>query len=161
MEVLVIGYWNQNKSIFYKNEAEKIGEIIAKNNHSLITGGGVGMSKLVVDSYRLNNGKKYTAYFPSFEEMIKIGDKLGPVPDLIIETKGDYVTRNTQMIKKSDLIIALPGGIGTLGEIINAIKDYKKNVLLINKGELASWIKVIPPLINKVTLINNLETLFL
>lgn len=161
MNVLIIGYWNESKASIYRKEAKDLGEIIAKNNHLLITGGGLGVSKLVVDSYRLNNGIKYTAYFPSTEEMEKIGDKIGPLPDEIIETKGNYNVRNDCMIKDSDIIIALPGGIGTLGEVITAVKDYKKQVFVIDKGELASWIKNIPDLYEKTIMISYLEKILL
>ncbi|MFA5303158.1 MAG: LOG family protein [Candidatus Nanoarchaeia archaeon] len=161
MNVLIIGYWDEKKAAAYKTEAESLGELLAKNNHSLISGGGIGVSKWVVNSYRLNNGKKYTAYFPSEEEMKKVDEKIGPFPDETIETAGTYTTRNECMIKDSDIIVALPGGIGTLGEIITAVKDYKKQVFVLDKGELASWIKNIQALYEKTIIVSELEKIFL
>jgi len=51
----------------------------------------------------------------------------------------------------------LHGGLGTLTEIIHAVKDYNKKVAVIDKGDIASWIKIIPELKEKVFLTNDIK----
>ena len=72
MKILVIGTWKKEKAKECWEEANKLGELLAKNNHILVSGGGTGISELVVNSYKKNKGKKYIAYFPSKEEMEKL-----------------------------------------------------------------------------------------
>ncbi|KKT71661.1 MAG: hypothetical protein UW68_C0059G0003 [Candidatus Collierbacteria bacterium GW2011_GWB1_44_6] len=157
MKILVIGTWKKEKAKECWEEANKLGELLAKNNHILVSGGGTGISELVVNSYKKNKGKKYIAYFPSKEEMEKVGEEKGPEPDKIVETNVDYPERNIIMVKNCEGIIALHGGLGTLTEIIHAVKDYNKKVSVIDKGELASLIKLIPELKEKVFLTSNVK----
>ena len=89
--------------------------------------------------------------------MEKVGEEKGPEPDKIVETNVDYPERNIIMVKNCEGIIALHGGLGTLTEIIHAVKDYNKKVSVIDKGELASLIKLIPELKEKVFLTSNVK----
>ena len=148
----MIGSWQKEKALECKKEAEEIGRILAGRGHILMSGGGEGISKLVVESYKNNKGKKYIAYFPSKKEMEKVGENKGPKPDEEIDTNVDYPIRNVILAKECDGVIALHGGLGTLTEIIHAIKDYNKKVAVIDKGDTAHWAKMIPELRKKVLL---------
>jgi len=152
MNILVIGSWHTHKAMTCKTEAEQIGKALAERGHILVSGGGTGISELVVNSYRAHKGKKYIAYFPSKEEMAKVGEEKGPKPDEEIDTKSDYPTRNVIIVKNCDAMIALHGGLGTISEIVHAVKDYGKKVVVIDKGDLAKWVKSISELHEKVLL---------
>lgn len=141
MRILVVGPWKKEEALDHKNEADELGRILAERGHIIISGGGTGVSELVVNSYKLNKGRKYVAYIPSKKEMEKVGEKLGPNPDELIETNLDYPERNIVMVKNCDGLIALHGGLGTLTEIIYAVNDYNKKVSIIDKGKLADWAK--------------------
>ena len=152
MKILVIGTWRKDEAKDCQKEAEEIGRLLADKNHVLLSGGGTGVSQLVVESYRRHNGKKYVAYFPSKKEMKKAGEKQGVKPDQAVWTKLDYPMRNLFMVKDCDAVIAVHGGLATLTEVIHAAKDYPKNVAVIDRGELASWIRAIPELRQRVFL---------
>lgn len=157
MKILVVGTWQKHRAAPFKKEAEEIGRLLAIGGYTLITGGGAGISEIVVNSYRSNKGKKYIAYLPSFKCMRKKGDKIGPKPDKIVKTDLDYPFRNSLMVKNCDAVIAIQGGIGSLAEIIHAVKDYHKKVSVINKCDLAKWVKLIPELKTKVLVTSNIK----
>ncbi|MBW2996157.1 hypothetical protein KY332_02520, partial [Candidatus Woesearchaeota archaeon] len=48
MKILILGSWRKQKAIQFKQEAEKIGNLLAKRGHTLISGGGTGISELIV-----------------------------------------------------------------------------------------------------------------
>lgn len=152
MKILIVGSWKKEDCAICEKEAEQVGKILAERGHILISGAGTGMSEIVVSSYKQNKGKKYIAYLPSRKEMEKVGEKIGPKPDEIIETNVDYPERNIIMVKSCDAVIALHGGLGTLTEIIHAAKDYNKKVSVIDKGWLPAIIRQIPELSEKVFL---------
>jgi len=156
MKILLVGTWREKKAKKIQKEAKEVGQLLAERKHILISGGGTGVSKIVVESYKSNKGKKYIAYFPSEKEMKKVGEKRGPAPDQAIKTSFDYPERNVKMVKFCYGLIALRGGLGALTEIIHAVKDYNKKVAVIDKGELALWIKMIPELKRKVYITDNI-----
>lgn len=88
--------------------------------------------------------------------MEKVGEKIGPKPDVTIQTGLDYPGKNIELVKGSDAVIALNGGLGTLTEIIHAIKDYDRKVSVIDVGELSEWIKNISELRDSVMLTSDI-----
>ncbi len=92
--------------------------------------------------------------------MEKVGEEVGPEPDKIIQTTLDYPTRNVEMVKFCDVMIAMPGGVGTLTEVIHAVNDYNKKVVVFDGGETAEIIKQIPKLREKVFLTDNIKEAF-
>ena len=61
MKIFVGGTWHKETAEKFAEIADKVGKAIANRGHILVTGGGTGMSKLVVEGYRSVNGKKYQA----------------------------------------------------------------------------------------------------
>ncbi|MCK5412929.1 MAG: hypothetical protein KAI57_00995 [Candidatus Pacebacteria bacterium] len=115
------------------------------------------MFELIFKSYKTNSGKKYVVYLPSKKEMGRCGGEIGPKPNKIIYTKLDYPGRNLEMIKNCDCVIAIGGGLFTFTEIIHAKKDYDKKVCVIDKGNLALWIKSIDKIKKKVFLTKDIK----
>ena len=148
MKILIIGSWQKEKALKFKDIAEQVGKIIAERGHVLVSGAGTGVSEIVVNSYRKNWGTKYIAYILAIKEMEKVGEKIGPEPDVTIQTGLDYPGKNIELVKGSDAVVALNGGLGTLTEIIHAIKDYGRKVSVIDVGELSEWVKGISELRN-------------
>lgn len=157
MKVLVAGTWRRKEAEEVAGIARELGRAIAEAGHVLHTGAGTGISSFVVEGYREGDGEKYIAYLPDENVMKNVGEELGPKPDKIIMTNYDYPKRNVKMVKESDAVIALLGGLGTLTEIIHAVKDYDKKVAVIDVGELPSWIRNIPELESKVLMTDSVE----
>lgn len=117
----------------YFNHAEILGEILSKNGHELIYGGAnVGLMEHIAHSVKTYGGK-VTGIIPR-----KIYDKnlLSQHPDEIIVT-ATMDERKKLMRNNSDAFIALPGGFGTLEEILEVITlkqlDYhQKPIVFIN-----------------------------
>jgi uncharacterized protein (TIGR00725 family) len=152
MKILITGSWQKSKAVAIAQEAYELGKLLAEGKHAILSGGGTGVSALVVASYKEHSGERYIAYFPSKAHMDAVGEECGPDCDERIDTDLDYPQRNIELVKACDGMIALHGGLGTLTEIIHAVKDYNKPVAVIEKGDLAHWIKGIHELKEKVFL---------
>ena len=157
MKVLIIGSAKENKTMYFKKETEILGRILAEKNYTMMSGGGAGIFKLAFKSYRSNNGKNYVVYLTSKNEMERCKGEIGPKPDKIVQTNLDYPERNLQMIKDCDCVIAFGGGLFTLTEIIHSAKDYDKKVCVIEKDNIAIWIKLIEKIRKKVFLTKDVE----
>ncbi len=157
MKILVSGTWHPKTAEEYRSQAYEVGDLLAKRGHILVTGAGTGMSELVVNGYKQNKGEKYVAILTSKEQREAVGEELGPEPDEIIETNMDYPSRNVELVKYCDAIIALPGSLGSLTEVIHAINDYGKSVVVLSIGPLADMIKHIPGVKEKVFLTENIK----
>jgi uncharacterized protein (TIGR00725 family) len=150
MKIVMMGSWEKHKAVACIKEAEEIGRLLAEQGHILVSGGGTGVSEYVVNSYKKHGGKQFICYRPAQEYADKVGEELGPKPDKLVETNVDYPERNLIMIRSGDALLALHGGLSTLAEIIDAVKDYGKKVSVIDFGDLAAWIRAIPELHKKV-----------
>lgn len=117
----------------YYNEARELGRLIASNGFNLVHGGGmIGLMDVVSDAVQENNGK-VTGVLP---ERLNIEGIASETDDEIIITK-DMADRKAEMQKRSDAFVALPGGFGTLEEILEVITlkqlgYHQKPVVLIN-----------------------------
>ena len=153
MIILVGGTWRTEVAEEFREYAEEVGKALAEKGHILLTGGGTGMSKVVVESYKKNNGKKYIAMMPCDKVMKEVGEEVGPEPDEFVqEETWDYPIKNIELVKASEAVIALPGSLGSLTEVIHAVNDYGKPVAVYDKGPLADMINHISKLKEKVFL---------
>ncbi|TAL69832.1 MAG: TIGR00730 family Rossman fold protein [Bacteroidetes bacterium] len=100
--------------IFFK-EAEKLGKSLAHAEYEIIYGGGkVGLMGAVATS-ALSEGGKITGVVPSFLQ------SLGNYGITELRVVKNLAERKSIMLNESDCIVALPGGVGTLDEILEAI----------------------------------------
>ncbi len=101
----------------YKNTATQVGETLAKQGLTLIYGGGsVGLMGTIADAV-LANGGKAIGVIPSFMEPWEVQHK-GLTECIVTDTMH---TRKQLMAEKSDAVIALPGGWGTLDELFEIL----------------------------------------
>lgn len=111
----------------YFNAANQLGNLLAKNKIKLINGaGGIGLMKAVTDAV-LENG----------------GEAIGVIPHFMVEHNWHHKqmsklievdsmhSRKKKMAELSDAIIALPGGCGTLEELLEII-TWKQLGLYLN-----------------------------
>jgi uncharacterized protein (TIGR00730 family) len=101
----------------YSRDASNLGTLLAKSGISVVYGGGaVGLMGKLADAILSNNGT-IIGVIPSF--MIDEGWNHKSVEKMIITA--DMGERKKMMFSMSDAVIALPGGIGTLEELTEAI----------------------------------------
>jgi uncharacterized protein (TIGR00730 family) len=117
----------------YFQEARKLGELIAKEGHTLVNGGAnVGLMETVTISAR-KSGAQTIGIIP--ERMIKRSLASENSHNVIV-TK-DMMDRKARMREISDAFIALPGGFGTLEEILEVmtlrqLSYHNKPVVIVN-----------------------------
>ena len=101
----------------YFSEATKLGFLLAKAGIEVVYGGGgIGLMGKLADA-AMANGGKVTGVIPSF--MQDEGWGHSEVENMIITS--DMGERKKKMFGLSDAVIALPGGVGTLEELAEAI----------------------------------------
>ena len=97
--------------------ASNLGILLAKAEMDVVYGGGgIGLMGKLADAV-LENGGKITGVIPSF--MKDEGWDHPSVNEMIITP--DMGERKKQMFAMADAIVALPGGVGTLEELTEAI----------------------------------------
>lgn len=117
----------------YKDMATEFGEMMAKHGVDLVYGGGkFGLMGTVANAVLHNGGH---AYGVITEELYSRKTGLDGLTDLRIVPTMDV--RKEMMMKEADGLVALPGGLGTLEEIIQAaswtgVGDNDKPVVLFN-----------------------------
>lgn len=117
----------------YFNEAHAIGKLIGEGQHSLINGGAnVGLMEAVTIAARKANAQTI-GIIP--ERMI--GRSLASDNSHQVIITPDMMTRKEKMREISDAFIALPGGFGTLEEILEVmtlrqLSYHTKPIVFIN-----------------------------
>ena len=98
----------------FESSAFKMGQLIASDNMQVIFGGGhVGLMGTIADG-ALSEGGTVIGVIPQFLEDKELGHP--GITELI--TVPDMHQRKALIAEKADAFIALPGGIGTLEEIM-------------------------------------------
>jgi len=111
----------------YFEAAEKLGSLLAKQHIRLINGAGsIGLMRSVADAV-LENGGEVTGVIPRF--MVEQNWHHTGLTELI--EVGSMHERKQKMASLSDGIIALPGGCGTLEELLEII-TWKQLGLYLN-----------------------------
>ncbi len=101
----------------YRNTATEVGKTLANQGLRLVYGGGsVGLMGTVADAI-LANGGEAIGVIPSFMEPWEVQHK-GLTECIVTDTMH---TRKQLMAEKSDAVIALPGGWGTLDELFEIL----------------------------------------
>jgi uncharacterized protein (TIGR00730 family) len=112
--------------------ARAFGTILAKNGVGLVYGGGsIGLMGELANAV-LDHGGKATGVIPTF--LVNREHVLGR--GRIIETR-DMHERKQRMFDEADAFVALPGGVGTLEEVVEQMTwaqlgQHQKPILLAN-----------------------------
>ncbi|WP_321340431.1 TIGR00730 family Rossman fold protein [uncultured Cohaesibacter sp.] len=121
------------KSPVYAEAARALGVEMAKAGIRLVYGGGaVGLMGILAKSV-LDNGGNVTGIIPEFLQEREV--MLDSVQDLIVTQ--DMHERKRKMFDAAQAFVALPGGIGTLEEVVEMLTwaqlgQHKKPILLAN-----------------------------
>jgi uncharacterized protein (TIGR00730 family) len=98
----------------YIEAATQFGRILAENDVGLVYGGGSNGMMGAVASAVLDHGGRVTGIIPDFLVKRELANKR--VQDLVITR--DMHERKQMMFERSDAFVAMPGGIGTLEELV-------------------------------------------
>ena len=133
----------------YGIAATRLGSLLAKSGMDVIFGGGgIGLMGKLADAV-LAEGGKITGVIPAF--MKDEGWDHKGVKDMIITA--DMNERKKQMFSMADAVVAMPGGIGTLEELTEAITLKQLSlfdgpiIILNTKGYYDSLLKFIDNMI--------------
>ena len=105
------------KSPEYKIAAEQIGKLMAEKNLEVIFGGGnVGLMKVVADTAIENGGKVTGITLRSLHEF----ELTNPIINETIITNSLF-ERKEKFLDMSDAFIVLPGGVGSMDELLEVM----------------------------------------
>nr|WP_321357282.1 TIGR00730 family Rossman fold protein [uncultured Draconibacterium sp.] len=125
----------------YFEAAQNLGELIGKGGHSLINGGAnVGLMEAATIAAS-KAGAKTVGIIP--ERMI--GRSLASNNSHKVIVTNDMMERKAQMRDMSDAFIALPGGFGTLEEILEVItlrqlSYHHKSIVFVNTNNFFDYL---------------------
>jgi len=113
--------------------ARRLGRILAENNIRLVYGGGsVGLMGALAESV-LDHGGSVTGVIPDF--LVNREHMLLRVQERVITP--DMHERKRVMFERADAFVALPGGVGTLEELVEQLTwaqlgRHKKPIMILN-----------------------------
>ena len=104
---------------------------LAENDITLVFGGSnTGMMKLLADTMLSKNGKVVGVFTKSLPERLLRHD----LTEAIITE--NLAERKAEMLRRADAIVALPGSIGTLDELFDALAQKKLGLISCHIGVL-------------------------
>lgn len=117
----------------FTKAAQAVGELIGRTRRTLIYGGAKrGLMEVLAQSVKKNGGRV-------FGMVPEILEKRGWVSDCIDVTFRcvDLTDRKAMMTRESEVLVALPGGIGTLDEVFTVLANTtigieRKPVIFLN-----------------------------
>ncbi len=120
----------------YKDDAALIGSYIGNRRHTLVYGGiGIGLMKVVASAVRQSGGR-IVGVVPVTKRQMSNRDN---DENILVR---DLNERKAKMITISDLFVVLPGGYGTLDELVSTfsfltfIGDCGKRIIIVDRDGL-------------------------
>ncbi len=122
----------------YEQAARKLGRSLAENGIRLVYGGGTSGIMGAVAASTIQSGGLVTGIIPGFLQHREAGNGDSITFDELIVTE-DMHARKHAMFDKSGAFVALPGGIGTLEELIEILTwaqlgRHRRPIVLANIG---------------------------
>ena len=118
----------------YFDMAGQIGKWMGETGKTLVYGGAsLGLMECVAQAVKTNGGHIIGVVPAKLEE----NGKVSALPDRIINTR-NLSDRKDMIVEESDVLVALPGGVGTLDEIFHvmaaaSISYHHKTVIFYNE----------------------------
>lgn len=142
---------SENIDKMYFDSARRVGEWIGETGKTLIYGGSnLGLMECVARAVKENGGKVIGVVPTKLEEKGKVSTLL----DEVIHTR-NLSERKDVMTELADILVALPGGVGTLDELFHVIASasigyHQKRVIFYNEyGFYDELLKALKTLENK------------
>jgi len=125
----------------FVKDAKQLGNLMVKNKFNLVWGGSnYGLMKVIADSVQENGGKIYGVTM----EFLKDHRRMNADEMTIAK---DLPERKKLLLSKSDAIILLVGGIGSLDEVAEMLEFKKHNlhqkpIVVLNTDKFYEGLKV-------------------
>ncbi len=119
----------------YKEVAKQLGKLLAEKRYELVYGAGsVGLMGILADAV-LDNGGKVTGVIPQFMVDVEWHHK-GISTTILTDTMHE---RKEKMADLADAFVSLPGGVGTLEELLEIITwkqlgIHSKPIIIVNSN---------------------------
>jgi len=105
----------------YSQKAEELGDLLAKNNIDLVFGGGkVGLMGVIADK-TMDKGGNAIGIMPTALIEKEVGHS-GLTKMIVVDNMSD---RKNKINDLSDAFIAMPGGFGTLDEVMEVLTYFQ------------------------------------
>jgi uncharacterized protein (TIGR00730 family) len=106
----------------YVRPARELAEMLGEAGHTLLWGGSdCGLMKVVADGVQSRGGKLVGVTIERFKEIARHN-----TDEMIVAR--DLSERKMTQLKRADAIVVLPGGLGTLNELTEAIEQKRHGV---------------------------------
>lgn len=117
----------------YHTAARRLGEVLAENGFSIVYGGGASGSMGALADGALSRGGRVIGILPRFMQELEWGHKHLSELHLV----DDLRMRKERMLQESQGVVALPGGCGTMEELLEVITLkrlglYLSPIILVN-----------------------------
>ena len=115
----------------YMTPARQLAALIAEHGHSLVWGGSnTGVMKVMADGVQAGGGKIFGISVELLKEFAR------PDADEMVIAE-DLGERKAKLLSRSDVIVVLPGGLGTLDELTEILElrkhgAHRKRVIVMN-----------------------------
>ena len=125
---------SDNIDKMYFDAAGQIGKWMGTTGKTLVYGGAnLGLMECIAKAVKANGGHVIGVVPAKLEE----NGKVSSLPDRIIHTR-NLSDRKDRIVEESDILLALPGGVGTLDEIFHvmaaaSIGYHHKKVIFYNE----------------------------
>lgn len=145
MKVFIASAANREIDEKYLKLASDVSEVFAQNNFDLLFG--AGYYSMMGECYKIfkkYDRKIYAYTVPKWERDFK------RIPKAKCVKTSDTLLRFRKLYFASDIVVILPGGIGTLAEFSSAVEEYRssggnKRIILFNYqgyyDGLINWMK--------------------
>ena len=120
MKVFIASAANKNIDDKFLSIASEVSEVFASNNFDLLFGAGwYSMMGECYKTFRKHKRKMYAYTVPKWERDFK------RIPKAKCVRTSDTLLRFRKLYFRADVIVILPGGIGTLAEFASAVEEYR------------------------------------
>ena len=122
MNVLILSSGNKDIDPYYLSIAKSISSFLAQNECDLVFGGcSTSMMGICYNEFVKNNRNIYSFTTNKYiDDLNNLNDSKKFIRENTFDMKKD-------MFNNSDLIVCLPGGIGTLSELLTYIEEKRSN----------------------------------
>jgi uncharacterized protein (TIGR00725 family) len=124
--------------------AQKLGESIAKHEHTLLTGATIGLPYHAALGAKKAGGLSI-GFSPAgtYREHVNTYKLPTDAFDFINFTGMDYVGRDVHLVRSAEAVITVGGRMGSLHEFSTAIESHKVCAILLGSGGLADFLPTI------------------
>ena len=122
MKALIITASSEEISDNYLNIAEKVSNFLAENNFDLVFGASSkSMMGICYQNFKKHNRDIYSLTTPKYQDQLAL---LKDSKQYLCETTFDL---KKDLFNNADIVVCLPGGIGTYSEVLSFIEEKRSN----------------------------------